>query len=67
MTSSGKTSDDYKPCVAIWPNGQQRRTNVAYTRLDTVERARAKLAKNQVAWVAPDDVEAVTAPPVTQA
>jgi uncharacterized protein YecT (DUF1311 family) len=59
MTTTGKTSDDYKPCVAIWPNGQQRRTNVAYIRLDTVDSARQKLADNQVAWVAPDDVEKV--------
>lgn len=52
-----KTSDDYKPCVALWPNGQQRRCNVLTIRLDDVESARQKLAAGKVAWVAPADVE----------
>jgi len=54
-----RTSDDYKPCVAIWPNSQQRRCNVLNIRLDTVDSARAKLAAGQVAWVAPEDVDQV--------
>ena len=61
MTTPGKTSDYYVPCVMLWPDGRQRKANVAYVNLDSVESARQKLANNQVAWVAPDDVEAVTA------
>ena len=55
-----KTSNDYKPCVAVWPNGQKRRCNVLTIRLDDADSARRKLADGQVAWVAPEDVERVT-------
>lgn len=67
MMTTGKTSDDYKPCVAMWPNGEQRKTNVAHIRLDTVDNARRELAAGHVVWVAPEDVGAVMMLPVTQA
>ena len=38
-----KTSDDYAPCVAVWPGGKTQRANVKRIRLDTVEQARRKL------------------------
>jgi hypothetical protein len=66
MTTTGKTSDYYVPCVMLWPDGRQRKANVAHIRMDSVESARQKLSKNQVAWVAPGDVEAVIASPVIQ-
>ena len=56
-----KTSDDYKPCVAVWPNGQQRRCNVLTIRLMSVDDARHELAAGHVVWVAPEDVGAVVA------
>lgn len=59
MSEQGRTSDDYKPCVAVWPNGQQRRCNVLTIRLMSVENARRELAAGHVVWVAPEDVEAV--------
>ncbi len=55
-----KTSNDYAPCVAVWPSGKTQRANVKAVRLDTVERAREKLASGIVAWVREQDVEAVT-------
>ena len=66
MTNPGKTSDYYVPCVMLWPDGRQRKANVAYVNLDSIDSARAKLAKHLVAWVKPDDVEAVKTPPVIQ-
>ena len=59
MTTPGKTSDYYVPCVMLWPDGRQRKANVAHVNLDSVESARQKLADNRVAWVAPGDVEKV--------
>ena len=58
--SMGKTSDYYRPCILLRPDGRQHSANVAHVRLDTVESARRKLAAGQVAWVRPDDVERVT-------
>ena len=54
-----KTSDDYRPCVAIYPNGRTMRTNVRHIRMDTVQTAVAKLATDRTAWVEPDAVEDV--------
>ena len=54
-----KTSDDYTPCVAVWPSGKTQRANVRRIRLDSVESARAKLGDGLVAWVRESDVEAV--------
>jgi hypothetical protein len=59
MTTTGKTSDYYVPCVMLWPDGRQRKANVAYVNLDSIASARVKLAANKVAWVKPDDVEKV--------
>ncbi len=39
------TSDDYLPCVAMYPNGQVRRANVKQIRMMTAEEARAALRK----------------------
>jgi hypothetical protein len=55
-----RDSDYYRPCVMLRPDGRQHRANVAHVRLDTVDSARAKLAAGKVAWVAPDDVQAIT-------
>lgn len=55
-----KTSDYYKPCVILWPDGRRRVGNVAHVNMDSVEKARAKLAAGKLAWVRAEDVEAVT-------
>ena len=54
-----KTSYSYTPCVLLFPNGTQRKGSVLHVRMDSVDAARAKLANNQAAWVAPGDVERV--------
>ena len=59
MQTPTKTSDYYLPCVALWPDGRQRKGNVAHVNLDTVETAREKHASGKVAWVRPDDVPEV--------
>ena len=28
-----KTSDDYRPCIVVFPNGQTRKSNVLYVRM----------------------------------
>lgn len=51
-------SDDYKPCVAIYPTGQVRRANVKYIRMMTAEQAHAALRGQKTAYVPPDVYEA---------
>lgn len=53
------TSDDYRPCVAIYPDGKVRRSAVRHIRLVTVEQALADLAQDHATYVAPGDAEAV--------
>ena len=60
-TPATKTSDYYVPCVMLFPDGRQRKANVAYVNMDSAESARAKLATGKVAWVRQEDVERVTA------
>ena len=38
-----KTSDDYRPCIVVFPNGQTRKSNVLYVRMDSKEQAIEKL------------------------
>ena len=54
-----RTSDDYAPCVLVWPNGKTRRCSVLAVRMDSAETARAKLAAGKAAWVCEGDVERV--------
>lgn len=56
-----RDSDHYRPCVAIFPNGQTRRTNIQHIRMDTVTTAVAKLTDDRAAWVAPEEFEDVMA------
>jgi hypothetical protein len=56
-----KTSDDYRPCIVVFPNGQTRKSNVLYVRMDSKERAIEKLRKDMAAWVSPEDYEALRA------
>ena len=56
-----KTSDDYRPCVVIFPGGKIRRANVLHTRLDTLETARRKLARDNAAWVSYEDYDKLKA------
>jgi hypothetical protein len=52
-----RTSDDYRPCVVLFPHGAARRANILHTRLDTLDQARAKLRRDLAAWVSPQDYE----------
>ena len=54
-----KTSADYTPAVAIYPDGRTRPCSVQAVRLDSVESARRKLESGIVAWVRKEDAERV--------
>lgn len=54
-----RTSDDYQPCVAMWPTGERRKANVYYIRLMDVETAVTALRGGRIAFVAPGDDEKV--------
>jgi len=56
-----KTSDDYRPCIVVFPNGQTRKSNVLHVRMDSKERAIEKLRRDMAAWVSPEDYEALRA------
>ena len=53
-----KTSDDYKPCIAISRTHERKASTV---RFDSVEQAIAKIRDDRMAWVRPEDVEHVKA------
>ena len=55
-----RTSADYTPAVAVWPDGRTRPCSVQAVRLDSVESARAKLAQGVAPVVAAGDAEKVT-------
>ena len=56
-----KTSDDYRPCIVVFPDGQTRKSNVLYVRMDSVPQAIKKLRQDHAAWVSPEDCEALRA------
>ena len=58
---TAKTSDDYKPCVVVYPGGQIRRANVLHVRIDSFEDAKRKLREDKAAWVSYDDYERLQA------
>ena len=45
------TTEDFAPCVVIYPNGTIRKANVRHVRMDTAESALEKLRKDTAAWV----------------
>ena len=58
---TAKTSDDYKPCVVVYPGGQIRKANVLHVRIDSFEDAKRKLREDKAAWVSYDDYERLQA------
>ena len=56
-----KTSDDYTPCVVVYPDGKIRRANVLHVRLDALDAARDKLRRDLAAWVSYADYERLQA------
>ena len=58
---TAKTSDDYKPCVVVYPGGQIRRANVLHVRMDSLDVAREKLRKDLAVWVSYEDYERLQA------
>lgn len=52
-----KTSDDYRPCVVMYPQGGIRKANVLHVRLDSLPSARDKLRRDLAAWVTYPDWE----------
>lgn len=58
-----RTSNDYKPCIAI-SRTHERKASTA--RFDTVDEAVAKIRADRMAWVRPEDAENVKAAIRTQ-
>ena len=58
---TAKNSDDYKPCVVVYPGGQIRRANVLHVRIDSFEDAKRKLREDKAAWVSYEDYERLQA------
>jgi hypothetical protein len=58
-----RTSDDYKPCIALSRTHQRKSSTV---RFDTVETAVEKIRSDRMAWIKPEDVEAVKAALVSE-
>ena len=54
MRTDTHTSDEYVPCVAMYPNGQVRRANVKHIRMMTAEQARVALSDQKATYVSPD-------------
>ncbi len=44
---TAKTSDDYKPCVVVYPGGNVRKANVLHVRMDSLEDAKRKLKEDK--------------------
>ena len=59
MTVLAKTSDDYKPVIAIFPSGKTERRNCLKERIHTAEQAVALLAQGQSVRVLEDDKDTV--------
>ena len=59
MTVLAKTSDDYKPVIAIFPSGKTERRNCLKERIHTAEQAVALLAQGQSVRVLEDDRDTV--------
>ena len=56
-----KTSDDYKPCIVVYPDGKIRRANVLHVRMDTLEDGKRKLLDDRAAWLSYEDYERLQA------
>lgn len=56
-----KTSDDYKPCVVVYPGGTIRKANVLHIRMDTLEEGKRKLKEDKAAWLSYEDYERLQA------
>jgi len=54
---TAKTSDDYRPCVCIYPGGKIRKANILHIRLDSLETAKRKLAEDKAAWLSYEDYD----------
>lgn len=54
-----RTSDDYRPCVALWPDGKERKANIYYVKLMQVGEAVETLQSGRVAWISPNDRDEV--------
>ena len=52
-----KTSDDYKPCVVVYPDGRMRKANVLHIRIDSFEDGKRKLLEDKAAWLSYEDYD----------
>lgn len=58
---TARNSDDYAPCVVMYPNGSIRKANVLHVRLDKREAAIEKLRHDMAAWVTYEDYDVIKA------
>lgn len=56
-----KTSDDYTPCVVVYPDGKIRKANVLHVRLDSFDDGKRKLLDDRAAWLSYADYERLQA------
>ena len=56
-----KTSDDYTPCVVVYPGGNIRKANVLHIRMDSLDDAKRKLKEDKAAWLSYEDYERLQA------
>ncbi len=48
------TSDDFRPCICVYPGGQVRRASVKYIHMMTKEQAQNALQADRAAYVPPE-------------
>ena len=50
-----RTSDDYAPCMYVYPSGMARRTNILATGIRDIDEAERRLRNDYAAAIAPGD------------
>lgn len=50
-----KTSDDYAPCMYVYPSGMARRTNILATGICDIDEAERRLRNDYATAIAPSD------------
>lgn len=54
-----KTSDDYAPCMYVYPSGMARRANILATGIRDIDEAERRLRSDYATAIAPSDWQAL--------
>ena len=54
-----KTSDDYRPCVVLYPDGSIRKANILHVRMDSFDDARRKMLDGKIVWISYEDYDRI--------